>query len=43
MPPLDRGGIGHMIEMSMREEKGVDLLAREVPIGPLGGINEDIS
>jgi hypothetical protein len=41
--PLDRCGVGHVIEMSMGEEKGVDPLAREVPIGSLGGINEDIS
>ena len=43
MTSLDRRGIGHVIEMSMGEEKSVNPLAREVPIGPLGGIDEDIS
>lgn len=41
--PLNCCGVGHVIEMSMGEEEGVDPLAREVPISPLRGINEDVS
>jgi hypothetical protein len=41
--PLDFGGIHHMIEVSVSENKPIDFLMREVGIGRLRRIEKDIA